>query len=142
MVLGFSLDRHLVEHYRRRLDALRVVPSGELAHRPEGKLVAVGGLVVCRQKPPTAKGHMFLTLEDEGGLVNVIVRPRVYARYRDALRNHPLIAVAGRVQHGRGTVNVLAERAVALDLGVADADPAGEDAATVGRAPVASHDFH
>ncbi|MDP9382018.1 MAG: hypothetical protein M3Q29_18120 [Chloroflexota bacterium] len=141
-MLGFSLDRHLVGHYRRRLAVLKVVPSGELGRRPEGKMVVVGGMVVCRQRPGTAKGYLFLTLEDEGGLVNVIVRPDVNARYRDALRNHPLIAVAGRVQHGRGVVNVLAERAVALELGVPDGGREGEghSPSAVGS-PVRSHDF-
>ncbi len=73
----------------------------------------------------------------------MIVRPEVYARYRDVLRNHPLIAVAGRVQHGRGMVNVLAERAVALDLGVPYAERAddGSTHVMVGS-PVRSHDFH
>jgi error-prone DNA polymerase len=119
-VLGFSLDHHLVAHYRRRLAGLRVVPSTELARWPDGGAVRVGGLVVCHQAPPTAKGFVFLTLEDEHGLVNVIVRPAVYARSREVLRDQPLVAIAGRVQRGDGPVNVLAERAVALDLAVPD----------------------
>lgn len=140
-VLGFSLDRHLVEHYRRRLSALRVAPSGRLARWPQGKIACVGGLVVCRQRPQTARGFVFLTLEDAEGLVNVIVPPAVYARYRDALRNHPLVAIGGRVQRSHGIVNVLAERAVGLDLGVPDAEP-GEGYAPAVGTPVASHDFH
>ena len=92
----------------------------------------MGGVVVCRQRPQTAKGFVFLTLEDEAGLVNVIVRPDVYARYRGALRDEPLVAVAGRVQRDRGTVSVLAERAVGLDLASPDAGPGEGRAASSG----------
>lgn len=141
-VLGFSLDYHLVEHYRRRLAGLRVVPSTALARWPDGAPVRVGGLVVCRQAPPTAKGFVFLTIEDEHGLVNVIVQPDVYARYRDVLRNQPLIAVAGRVQRGAGSTNVLAERAVGLDLNVPNPPQSGEHAACAIQPSLAAHDFH
>jgi error-prone DNA polymerase len=139
-VLGFSLGRHLVEHYRR-LAGLRVVPTTELARWPDGKPVRVGGLVVCRQAPPTAKGFLFLTVEDGRRLVNVIVRPDVYARYRPILRDQPLVAIAGRVQRSHGIVNVVAERAVALDLGMPDPEQAAEQASPVVRPAFVSHDF-
>lgn len=112
LVLGFSLNRHLVTGYRRRLRALGVVTSDKLDHWPAGSEVRVGGLVVCRQRPQTAKGYVFLTLEDDTGQVNVIVRPDVYQQYRDPLRNHPLVAVAGTLQRAFGTVNVVARRAL------------------------------
>jgi len=63
------------------------------------------------QRPPTAKGHVFLTLEDEEGLVNLIVRPDVYEQYRDALRNAPLLWVEGRLQREGQAVSVLVHRA-------------------------------
>lgn len=114
-VLGFSLSHQLVVHYRRRLWGLRVLPSRLLARVPPGRTVRVGGLVVCRQRPPTANGVVFLTLEDEWGLINVIVPPRVYQQYHAIFRQHPLIAVAGRLERHRGLINILAERAYALD---------------------------
>ena len=122
-VLGFSLGQHLVEHYRRRLRALGVIPSHELARGRDGSEVRVGGIVVCRQRPGTAKGFVFLTLEDEHGLINVIVRPDVYQQYHDVLRGQPLVAIAGRLQRAFGTVNVLATRAIALDPHVPDSAP-------------------
>lgn len=140
LVLGFSLDHHLVAGYRRRLNALGVITSDRLDRWPTGAEVRVGGLVVCRQRPATARGYVFLTLEDETGLVNVIVRPDVYAQYRDPLRNHSLVAVVGTVQCAFGTVNVLARRAVALDPLTPRPDPAPIKAPVT--ANVHSHDFH
>ncbi len=140
-VLGFSLDHHLVEHYHRRLRALRVTPSDRLERCPEGKMVAVGGLVVCRQRPQTAKGFLFLTLEDERGLLNIIASPRVYERYRDVLRDESLIAVAGRLQKNNGVANIVAERAVALDLGVPDPPSNGVSIEDFAESPIVSHDF-
>lgn len=139
LVLGFSLERHLAESYRRRLRALGVVDSRALEKQPPGSEVRVGGLVVCRQRPQTAKGYVFLTLEDAHGLVNVIAAPDVFQQYRDALRNGSLIAVVGRLQRAYGTINVLARRAVALDLTHPDAETTRPPAAAV---PVHSHDFH
>src|SRR5207237_1010842 len=139
LVLGFSLERHLVENYRRRLRALRVSSSSDLARRGDGEEVRVGGMVVCRQRPATAKGFVFLTLEDDRGLVNVIIRPDVYQRYRDAFRNSTLLAVAGRLQKALGSTNVIATRAIALDLRVPDPDVASKPPLVL--ASVSSHDF-
>jgi DNA polymerase III alpha subunit len=76
--------------------------------------VRVAGLVVMHQAPPTAKGHHFITLEDERGMMNVIVRPQVYERFRLALRGEPLLLIAGEVQRKDGVVNLLAQRAWGL----------------------------
>lgn len=139
-VLGFSLERHLVEGYRRRLDALGVIRSDKLERQSAGREVRVGGLVVCRQRPMTAKGYVFLTLEDEKGLINVIVRPEIYRQYRDALRNSCLVAVAGTLQRAFGTVNVVAQRAIALDPRIPSA-PVSHPGEPI-EAGVRSHDFH
>jgi error-prone DNA polymerase len=72
--------------------------------------VLVAGCVVCRQAPGTAKGHVFLTLEDEQGLINVILRPPVYQRYRQIARLEPIIIVEGTLQQHDGIVNVVAGR--------------------------------
>jgi error-prone DNA polymerase len=97
-------------------------------------------MVVCRQRPATAKGFVFITLEDEHGLVNIIVRPDVYRQYRDALRNATLIAVAGHLQKAYGSSNVVATRAIALDLRVPDAPVT--NARQPAAALVRSHDFY
>ena len=70
----------------------------------------VAGLVVVHQAPPTANGHHFLTLEDETGLVDVIVRPKVYAAHRAVLNSAPILVVKGVVQKEGGRMSVLAWR--------------------------------
>jgi error-prone DNA polymerase len=69
----------------------------------------VAGCVVCRQKPLTAKGHVFITLEDETGLVNAILRPGVYDRFRQTARREPHIVIEGRLQKRDGVINIIAE---------------------------------
>jgi len=113
-LLGLSPDDHVMGVYREWLRARGVLSAGELASRQDGEMVRVAGLVVVRQRPPSAKGHVFLTLEDEEGLVNLIVRPQVYERYRDALRNAPLLLVEGRLQQVERTRSVLVYQAFPL----------------------------
>jgi error-prone DNA polymerase len=67
-----------------------------------------------RQRPPTAKGFVFITMEDEDGLMNVIVKPDVYERYYKVLRNSFLLIVEGTIQKQPGILNVLAEGAVGM----------------------------
>jgi error-prone DNA polymerase len=106
-LLGLAPDDHVMCLYRERLRARGVSSSAELAAKRPGERVWVAGLVVVRQRPPTAKGHVFITLEDEEGLVNLIVRPGTYERYRDVLRNAPLLLVEGVLQQeGQGSVLV------------------------------------
>ena len=107
-LLGLCLDRQLMTLYARQRQLLKVTPAGELGQRPHRARVRVAGLVVCRQAPPTAKGVLFLTLEDESGLVNVIVRPPVRAQFRAVLRA-PVLLVDGWVQRERALVSVVAE---------------------------------
>jgi error-prone DNA polymerase len=70
--------------------------------------------VVVRQTPPTAKGHLFVTLEDETGLVNLIVRPDLYERERKLLRGAEMLLAEGRLQREGAAVSVLVQRASAL----------------------------
>ncbi len=76
---------------------------------PTGARVTVAGLVILRQRPGTAKGVIFLTLEDETGVVNVIVWRKMYERFRRAVIAGRLLRVTGRVQRDNGVVHVLAE---------------------------------
>jgi DNA polymerase III alpha subunit len=85
------------------------VRSDRLAEHEHGKVLEVAGLVVARQRPQTAKGFVFILLEDEGGMSNVIVHPDVYERYRLAIRGEPLLRVKGKLAKDDGTVNVIAE---------------------------------
>jgi error-prone DNA polymerase len=115
-LLELTPGEHWMGLYRERLRAQGVSSSEELASRRSGERVRVAGLVVVRQRPPSAKGFVFLTLEDEEGLMNLIVRPKVYERYRDALRKAPLLLVEGSVQREGRAINVLVYRASALPV--------------------------
>jgi error-prone DNA polymerase len=100
--------------YRGSLETQGVLGSRELEELPDGRSVCVAGLAVVRQRPPTAKGFLFITLEDEQGLANLIVRPNVYDRYRDVLRNAPLLRVKGRLQREGHAISVMVYEAAAL----------------------------
>src|SRR2546425_602623 len=93
-----------------------VVQSDALSLLEHGTWVEVAGLVVARQRPETAKGFIFVLLEDEAGMVNVIVRPDVYLEHRTAIRGEPLLWVRGKLAKDDGTVNVLAEAVQSLRL--------------------------
>jgi len=110
-VLGLSTGDHVMALYRPWLKKHDVLNSAGLTSCPDGVKVLVAGLVVVHQAPPTAKGHHFITLEDEDGMVNVIVRPDVYARHRRVLHAAPLLIVEGTVQRKGGVVNLVALRA-------------------------------
>ncbi len=107
LLMGLSPTHHVLEFHRHALEQQGVVTAGDLRDSPDG-YVRVAGIVVCRQQPPTAKSHVFLTLEDETGLVNVILRPKVYERYRQYVRRSPLLLVEGKLETASGVQNVLA----------------------------------
>jgi error-prone DNA polymerase len=113
-LLGLAPGDQVMSLYREALRAQRVLSSGELPSRRDGERVRVAGWAVVRQRPPTAKGHLFITLEDEEGLINLIVRPDVYERYRAPLRNSPLLWIEGRLQREGHALSVLVYRAAAL----------------------------
>ncbi len=108
-VTGVSAQGHLLELYRERLSRVGVRGSGELKDAMAGERVRVAGMVAVRQRPPTAKGFAFVTLEDEAGLINLILTPDVADRYRRVL-DEPLLLAEGRVERGDGAVNVQVEK--------------------------------
>jgi error-prone DNA polymerase len=110
-LMGLAPGDHVMSLYREELRAQGVLCSAELEARRDGEQVRVAGWAAVRQRPPTAKGHVFITLEDEEGLANLIVRPGVYERYREALRNAPLLGVEGRLQREGRAMSVLVQRA-------------------------------
>lgn len=89
---GVSAGAHITALVGDKLRTMGVTPSGKLPELRAGAKVWVGGVVVARQRPPTAKGAAFLALEDEGGLINVVLRPKVYEEHHEALRS-PFVAV-------------------------------------------------
>ncbi len=120
-VLGFAPGGHPLSLLRGTLPP-GVVQSDALSGREHATTVEVAGLVVARQRPETAKGFVFVLLEDEAGMVNVIVRPDVYERYRPAIRGEPLLWVRGKLAKDDGTVNVIAEEAMGLKVGTRNAE--------------------
>lgn len=86
------------------------LPCGQLDDPPQNARVAVAGLVLIRQRPGTAKGVIFVTLEDESGICNVIVWRRIYEAFRRAVIAGRALKVTGRIQRGGGVTHLVAER--------------------------------
>jgi error-prone DNA polymerase len=101
---------HPIVHVRPALDELGAVPSGRLRDVPGETNVLVAGLVTHRQRPPTAGGIVFVSLEDETGITNVVCRPEVWARHRTVALDAQALLVTGRLERTDGVVNVLATR--------------------------------
>ena len=106
-VVGLDARRQVVGLFRPALEQLGAVTNAALADRAPGR-VRIGGLVVTRQHPMTAKGTVFLALEDETGMVNVTLWPDTWARLRGVIRRHALLLVDGELQRESSVVNVVA----------------------------------
>ncbi|MDA0235377.1 MAG: hypothetical protein OSW71_10670, partial [Proteobacteria bacterium] len=87
----------------------------DLEYRENHSIVQIGGLVVCRQRPGTAKGITFLLMEDELGLANVIVYPDLYQQNRLVVRGEPFLLVEGKLQREEGVINIIAHKISPLD---------------------------
>jgi len=111
---GLSAGRQPLELLRARLDVRGVLSAAALAGVAAGLRVRVAGLVIVRQHPQTAKGFTFLTLEDETGFTNLILRPSLYERLRTVIHTASLVLATGRVQSEKGVVNVQCETLRAL----------------------------
>jgi error-prone DNA polymerase len=132
-----STGDHPLGLLRAELRARRAVASADLERLGHGARVRVGGLVVARQRPGTAKGVVFLLLEDETGTVNLIVPPGVYERDRLAVRTEPLVLAEGRLERhasAGGAINILVDRLVSL------ASPGREEAEVRELAPTPAED--
>ncbi len=148
--LRLSLREHPLALLRARLAREGIVPAARLRDLPDGRRLAVAGLVVARQRPGSAKGVIFATLEDETGIVNVIVWPGVFERFRPAVLGATLLRVSGPLQREGIVIHVIAERVVDLSDRLAalavESHPAGAPApretagALARRYP--SRDFH
>jgi error-prone DNA polymerase len=106
---------HLMAHLRQHLGE-DIIPSSTVSKMKDGARVKAAGLVVRRQRPYTASGVVFLTLEDEFGHVPVVVWPKVYAEYRGVIKE-PVLLVQGLLSRRDGTMNVVAQRIEALRAG-------------------------
>jgi error-prone DNA polymerase len=104
---GMSLSAHPLSFLRGELDRMHAVRAAELASLPDGETVRVAGIVLVRQRPGTAKGITFVTLEDETGQANLIIRPDVWQHYRHAALGATLLLAHGRLQNQSGVIHVL-----------------------------------
>ena len=128
--VGLSIDDHPMKHLRAdlaRRGVRRAVELGRVAH---GSSVVVAGLVIGRQRPGTASGVTFFTLEDETGMVNLIVQARLFAESYAVARHAKLLLVEGRLERQGEVIHVMAEAMERLHL------PDGEEP------PTRSRDFH
>jgi error-prone DNA polymerase len=107
---GLSLRAHPMAFERDKLDALGVVPAGKLARLPNDRRVRVAGLVLVRQRPGTARGITFVTLEDETGTANLIIRQEIWDRYYQAARAAAALLAHGRVQSKDNVIHVLVSK--------------------------------
>jgi error-prone DNA polymerase len=111
---GLTLGRHPLEMLRPGLDR-KILRTSDLAKTRDGAVVEVAGMVVARQRPETAKGIVFMLLEDERGTVNLIVPPPVYDRHRVLVRSAPLLRAKGKLERREGTTNVVVAHVAALE---------------------------
>ncbi|MBJ7382358.1 MAG: error-prone DNA polymerase, partial [Acidimicrobiia bacterium] len=118
---GISPDHHPTEFSRADLVKRGVVTTGSLRNTPHGSVVEVAGLVTHRQQPETAGGVVFINLEDEDGLLNVICTAAVWARYKRIASRSPALCVRGILERRRGVTNLLAQRIEALPISLTGA---------------------
>ncbi len=124
---GLTVDKHPMYHRRPELRRQGIRSAEELRHRRDGEFVRVAGCVIARQRPGTAKGFIFISMEDETGIANVIVTPDLYDRDRLVVTRSRFLLVEGPLQNQDNVIHVKATRLTALS------DRALE---------VRSHDFH
>jgi error-prone DNA polymerase len=124
---GLTLELHPMAHHRQSLHQQGVLPASQLASLPDGKLVRVAGSVIARQRPGTAKGFVFLSLEDETGIANIIIAPQLFEKRHTTVVHHSFLIISGTLQNLDGVVAVKA--GIVEPLLTASAD-------------VPSHDFH
>jgi error-prone DNA polymerase len=117
---GLSLKAHPCRFFRSLLTRLGAVPTAQLKSMKDGQRVVVGGLVLIRQRPGTAKGVVFATLEDETGIANAVIWPDTFAPNRRTVMTATFLVVVGKVQSASDVIHVVAERFIDLSPRLAD----------------------
>jgi len=107
---GVTTGPHLMAHLRERLRSHGILSAAELANAKNGEWVKAAGSVIVRQRPGTAKGFLFITLEDETGISNVIVTPDLFQANRTVLHRASLLMVEGPLQKQQGVIHVRGRR--------------------------------
>jgi error-prone DNA polymerase len=124
---GMTVGPHPMSYHRANLRRQGVLSARDLLRVPDGTRVRVAGAVIARQRPGTAKGFVFLSLEDETGIANAIITPQLFQEYHVIVVNQQFLLIEGRLQNQDNVISVKAERVRALGIT---------------RAQTVSHDFH
>jgi error-prone DNA polymerase len=124
---GLTVGPHPVAYRRAWLNAMGIRRASDLRNIPNGKRLRIGGCVITRQRPGTAKGFVFISLEDETGVANAIVTPDLFHRNRLLLTSERFLAIEGILQNQDNVISVKAERVSPL---------------FITQAETSSHDFH
>ncbi len=124
---GLTTGPHPLAYRREELRRMGVLSARELQQKPDGRPVIAAGAVIARQRPGTALGFIFLSLEDETGIANVIIHPDLYERERVVVTRGKFLKVFGKLQNQDGVAHVKADHVELLHVGAID---------------VRSHDFH
>jgi error-prone DNA polymerase len=124
---GMTVGPHPMAYHRERMDAIGVRKASDLASIPNGKYLRIGGCVIARQRPGTAKGFVFLSLEDETGVANAIIMPDLFQKNRLLVTSEQFLMVEGVLQNQDNVISVKAQRVMPL---------------SITRAATSSHDFY
>ncbi len=124
---GMTVGPHPMAYHRERMEALGVRKASDLSDIPDGQNLRIGGCVICRQRPGTAKGFVFLSIEDETGVANAIVTPDLFQKNRLLLSSAQFLMVEGVLQNQDNVISVKARHVMPL---------------SITRAETSSHDFY
>jgi error-prone DNA polymerase len=124
---GMTVGPHPMAYHRSRMDAMGIRKASDLSRIPDGQYLRIGGCVICRQRPGTAKGFVFLSIEDETGVANAIVTPDLFQKNQLLLSSAQFLMVEGILQNQDNVISVKAERVSPL---------------SITRAETVSHDFY
>jgi error-prone DNA polymerase len=124
---GMTVGPHPMQYCREEMNARRVLRAIDLAKVRNGQWVRIAGAVIARQRPGTAKGFVFISLEDESGIANAIITPDVFNQYRFTIVEGKFLLIEGALQHYDNVTSVKAGNIELL---------------SITPAPIASHDFH
>ncbi|NBY61765.1 MAG: error-prone DNA polymerase, partial [Actinobacteria bacterium] len=113
---GISIDGHPTQFVRNQLNQLGVVVASDMAKVENGSKIFVGGVITHRQRPSTSRGVTFFSLEDETGLINVIVSQGCFKRFRHEAINASALLVRGKIESSQGVINIIAEHLSELKI--------------------------
>ena len=124
---GMTVGPHPMHYHRAKMRSEGIRSAIELRHLPDGMHVRIAGSVIARQRPGTAKGFVFLSMEDETGIANDIITPQLFQQNRTVIVHHQFLLIEGKLQNRQNVISVKAESIRALLVTAAETN---------------SHDFH